>query len=136
MAEMRVEGARELAQQIGLDLFDRAEVAVALVLVPGDELELVRAAMIERWGSLLSAMSSGIAHADDPYADEVAERERRLAVLRRRRLEFRGFGEMPGQLDGVAIAYAIGEPPAAWRDALAGVTVEIVASRVAGGESG
>jgi len=108
-----------IAQAVGLDFFSRPSDDHALVLVPAAQLVTIRTDVTERWRSLKAAMSSGIAHADDPST----EAEQRLAALERRTITFASFADPPALPPSTSIAYLVGTPSQAWLAVLAHTTI-------------
>lgn len=93
--------AKQVAQAVMTDLFERRWISGAVVVAPQADLEALKTAVPKRWEEQLAALSSGIAHAE-PGDATVAAREARLKELRK--VSFSFFqseepGAMPPEAD-------------------------------------
>jgi hypothetical protein len=77
-----VEDLKRSARELTYRLLEQTWTGAAYVVVPAEKLAEFHAAFVAAWAAMLSAFSSGIAHAD-PSDPQLDEREQRLSRLQR-----------------------------------------------------
>lgn len=76
--------AKAIGTTLALDIFER-KLRGGVVVLAADAAEAAQLheAALSRWQKILSAYSSGIAHADDPYDPKIEKQEAELRELQR-----------------------------------------------------
>src|SRR5436309_2601272 len=118
--------ARAIGTTLALDIFERKLRGRVVVLAAdvGEAADLHEAALA-RWRKILSAYSSGIAHADDPYGPKIEEQEAELRELERADFLAPGAPPKPGAplvVEFVAGSALRGATTVDRRDACAGLS--------------
>jgi hypothetical protein len=86
---------KKIAHQLTYKLIEQKWTGAAFIVAPVDQLSALHEAFVTSWAAMLSAFSSGIAHADDEDPS-VPEREKRLSELKRVVIVAAGLEIPPG----------------------------------------